>query len=111
MQVEVKGKNLDVSDTIRSYAEQKLEKLRKQLAEETIVHVELTVEKNPKIRESQVAEATIFVKGDILRARETTPDMKASLDGLSEKLMRELKAYREKRREEPRRRTEHNGNE
>jgi putative sigma-54 modulation protein len=109
MQLEVKGKNLDVSDSIRGYAEQKLEKLRKQLAEETIVHIELAVEKNPKIRESQVAEATIFVKGDILRAREATPDMKSSLDGLSEKLVRELKTYREKRREEPRRRAEHNG--
>jgi putative sigma-54 modulation protein len=84
MQLEVKGKNLDVSDSIRTYAEQKLEKLRKQLAEETIVHVELTVEKNPKIRASQVAEATIFVKGDVLRAREASPDMKSSLDGLSE---------------------------
>jgi ribosome-associated translation inhibitor RaiA len=37
--------------------------------------------------------------------------MKSSLDGLSEKLMRELKRYREKRREEPRRRAEHNGSE
>ena len=109
MQVEVKGKNLDVSDSIRSYAEQKLEKLRKQLAEETIVHLELAVEKNPKIQESQVAEATIFVKGDVLRARDATRDMKQSIDGLSEKLVRELKRYREKRREEPRRRAEHNG--
>jgi putative sigma-54 modulation protein len=109
MQLEVKGKNLDVPDSIRTYAEQKLEKLRKQLAEETIVHLELAVEKNPAIRDGQVAEATIFVKGDVLRAREASPDMKASLDGLTEKLMREVKAYREKRREEPRRRTEHNG--
>ncbi len=109
MQLEVKGKNLDVPDSIRTYAEQKLEKLRKQLAEDTIVHLELAVEKNPKIHESQVAEATIFVKGDVLRAREASSDMKSSLDGLIEKLMRELKTYREKRREEPRRRTEHNG--
>jgi putative sigma-54 modulation protein len=109
MQLEVKGKNLDVSDSIRSYAEQKLEKLRKQLAEETIVHLELAVEKNPKIPESQVAEATIFVKGDVLRARDASRDMRQSIDGLTDKLMRELKTYREKRREEPRRRAEHNG--
>ena len=107
MQLEVKGKNLDVSDSIRTYAEQKLEKLRKQLGQDTIVHLELAVEKNPKIRDSQVAEATIFVPGDVLRAREATRDMKASIDGLSEILMRELKTYREKRREEPRRRTNH----
>lgn len=109
MQLEVKGKNLDVSDAVRDYAEQKLEKLRTQLSEGTIVHLELAVEKNPKIRESQLAEATIFVKGDVLRARDASPDMKQSIDALSEKLMRELKRYREKRREEPRRRVEHNG--
>lgn len=109
MQLEVKGKNLDVSDSIRSYAEQKLQKLQKQLTEETIVHLELAVEKNPKIRESQVAEATIFVKGDVLRARDASRDMKQSIDGLSEKLVREVKRYREKRREEPRRRADRNG--
>ena len=109
MQLEVKGKNLDVPDSIRTYAEQKLEKLRTQLSEETIVHLELAVEKNPKIRDGQVAEGTIFVKGDVLRAREASPDMKSSLDGLTDKLMRELKTYREKRREEPRRRTQHHG--
>jgi putative sigma-54 modulation protein len=109
MQLEVKGKNLAVSTSIRDYAEQKLDKLRKQLAESTIVHLELAVEKNPKIQDSQVAEATIFVPGDVVRARDASRDMRQSIDGLSEKLMRELKSYREKRREEPRRRTEHNG--
>jgi putative sigma-54 modulation protein len=109
MQLDVMGKNLDVSDSIRSYAEQKLQKLNTQLGEDTIVHLELAVEKNPKIRESQVAEGTIFVKGDVLRARDASSDMRQSIDGLSAKLLREVKTYREKRREEPRRRAEHNG--
>ena len=49
MQLQVKGKNLDVSDSIRSYAERKLAKLDKQLNEPTRVEVELAVERNPSV--------------------------------------------------------------
>jgi putative sigma-54 modulation protein len=109
MQLQVKGRNLDITDAIRSYAEQKLAKLNKQLADEVQVELELAVEKNPSIRANQVAEATIFTKGHPLRAREATSDMRASIDGLTDKLLREVKTYRDKRRREPRRRVERNG--
>ena len=104
MRLQVKGKNLEVSDSIRNYAEQKLAKLTKQLPAEVQVEVELAVEKNPSIRANQVAEATVFTKGHPLRAREASSDMRASIDALTDKLLREVKTYREKRRQEPRRR-------
>jgi putative sigma-54 modulation protein len=104
----VKGKNVELTDSIRSYAEQKLAKLNKQLADEVQVEVELAVEKNPSIRANQVAEATVFTKGHPLRAREATSDMRASIDGLTDKLLREVKTYRDTRRREPRRRAERN---
>ena len=109
MRLQVKGKNLELSDSIRSYAEQKLSKLDKQLGEMVQVEVELAVERNPSIRENQVAEATVFTKGHSLRVREASKDMRSSIDGITDKLMREVKEYRDKRRREPRRRTEHNG--
>jgi putative sigma-54 modulation protein len=109
MRLQVKGKNLELSDSIRSYAEHKLSKLDKQLGEMVQVEVELAVERNPSIRENQVAEATVFTKGHSLRVREATKDMRSSIDGLTDKLMREVKEYRDKRRREPRRRAEHNG--
>jgi putative sigma-54 modulation protein len=56
-----------------------------------------------------VAEATVFTKGPTLRAREASPDMKASIDQLVDKLERQVKRYRERRTVEPRRHTEHNG--
>jgi putative sigma-54 modulation protein len=105
MRLQVKGKNLELSDSIRSYAEQKLSKLDKQLGE----MVQVEVERNPSIRENQVAEATVFTKGHSLRVREATKDMRSSIDGLTDKLMREVKEYRDKRRREPRRRANHNG--
>ena len=109
MRLQVKGKNVAVSPSIREYAERKLSKLEKQLAEQTQVEVELSEQKNPSIAESQVAEATIFTKGPTLRAREASRDMKASIDQLAEKLERQVKRYRERRTVEPRRHAEHNG--
>jgi putative sigma-54 modulation protein len=103
MQLQVKGKNVEVSDSIRSYAEAKLRKLERQLSDPTRVELELAVERNPSISESQVAEATVWTKGPVLRAREASSDMKASIDQLTEKLARQVKRYHEKRRKEPRR--------
>jgi len=105
MRLQVKGKNVEVTPSIREYAERKLAKLGKQ----TQVEVELSEQRNPSIAESQVAEATVFTKGPTLRAREASSDMKASIDQLVEKLERQVKRYRERRTVEPRRHTEHNG--
>ena len=97
MRLQVKGKNVEVTPSIREYAERKLAKLDKQLAEPTQVEVELSEEKNPSIHDSEVAEGTIFTKGPTLRAREASPDIRASIDQLVEKLERQVKRYREKR--------------
>ena len=97
MRLQVKGKNLDVTDSIRSYAEQKLKKLDKQLNESTEVELELAVEKNPSIAANQIAEATVWTKGPTLRAREASEDMRASIDQLTEKLVRQVRHYRDKR--------------
>jgi ribosome hibernation promoting factor len=109
MRLQVKGKNVEVSPAIREYAESKLGRLSKQLAEQTQVEVELSEEKNPSISASHVAEGTIFTKGPTLRAREASPDMKASIDQLAEKLERQVKRYREKRVQEPRRHAQNGG--
>ena len=98
MRLQVKGKNVDVSDSIRSYAEQKLRKLDGRLHELTLVELELTVERNPSIAQNQVAEATVWTKGPVLRAREASTDMKAAIDQLTEKLLRQVEHVRGKRR-------------
>jgi ribosome hibernation promoting factor len=97
MELHVKGKNLEVSDSIRRYAERKLGKLDRQLSKAARVEVELAVEKNPSIAANQVAEATVRLKGHTLRARESTRDMKASIDELAEKLRRQVKDERDRK--------------
>ena len=100
MRLEVKGKNVDVTPDLRAYAERKVGKLAKQLADPTRVEVELAVERNPSIADNHVAEATIWTKGPVLRAREASSDMKASIDQLVDKLERQVTRYRQKRRHE-----------
>ena len=97
MQLHVKGKNLEVNDSIRSYAERKLRKLDRQLTGSARVEVELAVEKNPSIADSQVAEATVHIKGRTLRARNASRDMRAAIDALADKLIRQVRDVRDKR--------------
>ena len=98
MRLQVKGKNVEVSDTLKTYAQEKLGKLEKHLNDAARLELELAVEKNPSISENQIAEGTIWTKGPVLRARESSPDMRASIDMLVEKLERQARRYRDKRR-------------
>ena len=106
MRLQVKARGLELSADMRSYVESKLARLEKQLAEETAVEVELAEETRGG---RFTAEANVFAKGQTLRATESTSDMRASVDKLVDNLERQIVAYREKRRLERRRRTEHHG--
>lgn len=97
MELQVKGRNVEVSDSLRAYAERKLAKLDRQLSRLARVEVELAVERNPSIRANQVAEATVWLKGHTLRAREASRDMKSSIDELTEKLLRQVREERDRR--------------
>ena len=108
MQLHVKGRNLEVSEAIRNYAQEKLSKLERQLKDPR-VELELTVERNPSIAASQVAEATIWTKGPVLRAREASHDMRASIDQLVDKLERQVTRYRRQGRDRRRRAARANG--
>ena len=101
MRLQVKGKNVEVTESLKDYALQKLGKLEKHLNDAARLELELQVEKNPSISQNQVAEATVWTKGPVLRARESSTDMKASIDQLVEKLERQARRYRDKRRRGP----------
>ena len=110
MRLEVKGRNVEVNDSIRRYAADKLDKLEKQLPETTQIEVELTLETNPSIADNHIAEATVWTKGSTLRVRERSAGFEASIDLLADKLERQVKRYREKRsRRETGRRATGNG--
>jgi putative sigma-54 modulation protein len=96
VQLRVKGRGVEVTEAIRSYAEKRLAKLERQLPDPEI-ELQLSSQQNPSIRETHVAEATVWTKGPILRASESSQDMRASIDRLVDKLERQATRYREKR--------------
>jgi putative sigma-54 modulation protein len=102
MKIQVKGRNVAVTDALQDYAHEKLGKVQRLLRERRInevsrLELELMVEKNPAIPNNNVAEATIFTGGPVIRAREASDDMYAAIDLVTDKLQRRVKKYHDKR--------------
>jgi putative sigma-54 modulation protein len=91
MQINITGHHIDVTDALRNYVTEKMDKLARHFDHVTNVHVILTVEK-----QEQKAEATVHVSGADLFAHHVTDDMYASLDGLVDKLDRQIIKHKEK---------------
>jgi putative sigma-54 modulation protein len=98
MRIEVRGRNIDVTDELRAHVEKRFARIGKQVSELAVLEVELREERNPSIADSQVAEATLHLKGVTLRAREASPEMLHSIHALAEDLRRQVKRHRDKRR-------------
>ncbi len=98
MRIEVKGRNTTVSDELRQRVEKRFAKVGKQVSPLAWMEVELFEERNPAIRDSQVAEATLFLKGVTLRARDASDSMGHSINLVAEELARQVKRHRDKRR-------------
>ena len=98
MRIGIKGRNVAVDDELKERVEKKFGKVAKQVSELADMEIELMEERNPSIRDSQVAEATLHLKGVTLRARESSPDMLHSINLVAEDLSRQVKRHREKRR-------------
>ena len=87
----ITGRNIDVTDGLRSAVEEKLGKLDRFFAPETEVNVTLSVEK-----ERQKIEVTIPVKGNIIRSEQVSSDMYVSIDLVEEIIERQIKKYKTK---------------
>jgi putative sigma-54 modulation protein len=98
MRIDVKGRNVPVSDDMREHAEKRFRKVAKQVSELAELEIELFEERNPAIPDSQVAEATLHLKGVTLRARDSSPDLKHSINLCADELAVQVKRHRDKRR-------------
>ena len=91
MQLDITGHHVDITEPLREYVINKLEKVERHFDLVTDVHCILTVE---KLRHK--AEATINVQGGTIYADATEADMYAAIDGLVDKLDRQIKKRKEK---------------
>jgi ribosome hibernation promoting factor len=98
VRIEVRGRNMGVTDELRQHVEKRFARIGRQVSELAVLEVELTEERNPAIADSRVAEATLHLKRVTLRAREASPEMLHSIHEVAEDLRRQVKRHREKRR-------------
>ena len=87
----ISGKNIDVTEGLRTAVEDKIGKLEKYFTPDTEAQVTLSVEK-----ERQKIEVTIPVKGNIIRSEQVSNDMYVSIDLVEEVIERQLKKYKNK---------------
>jgi len=98
MRIEVKGRNLPVSEDLREHVAKRFRKVDRQVSELAELEVEVFEERNPAIADKQVAEATLHLKGVTLRARDASPDILHSINLCADELHIQVKRHRDKRR-------------
>ena len=98
MQIEVKGRNVSVTEELREHVEKRFQKVARQVSELARLEIELSHERNPSNPEGQVVEATLSLKGTTLRARDSARDFKHAVNLCEEELARQVKRHRDKRR-------------
>ena len=91
MQVNLTGHHVDITDSMRAYVDEKIAKLERHFDHVTNVHVILSVEKL-----NRKAEATVHVAGADVFADAVHEDMYAAIDGLIDKLDRQVLRHKEK---------------
>lgn len=91
MQLSVTGQQIDVTDSLRDYVSSKIDKIERHFDVVSDIHCILKVE---KLRHT--AEATVNVNGGKIFADSTEADMYAAIDGLVDKLDRQVRKYKEK---------------
>ncbi len=87
----ITGRNIEVTEGLKSAVHEKVGKLEKYFTPDTEVIVTLSVEK-----ERQKIEVTIPVKGNIIRSEQVSSDMYVSIDLVEETIERQLKKYKNK---------------
>ena len=98
MRIEIKARNLAIGDELKDRITRRFEKVGRQVSPLAELDVELREERNPSIRDSQIAEATLRLKGVTLRARSAADNMPHAVNLVADELARQVKRHRDKRR-------------
>lgn len=91
MQINISGHHVEVTDALKDYVINKMDKLERHFDHITNMQVILTVQK-----QRQIAEATVHIAGGDIHGKAETEDMYASIDSLVDKLDRQILKHKEK---------------
>ena len=98
MRTIVKGKNAEIPERVREYAERKLKRLERLLDDQTDATVELWIEQHRSTAASHIAEVTLVIHGQPLRSRATGASYQVALDDVVDKVERQAVDHKEKPR-------------
>ena len=98
MRTIVKGKNMDVPDAVRQYAERKTRRLERFLDDRTDAIIELSVERHRSADDSRIADVTLVIDGQTVRGRADASTWEAAIDDVVDKVERRAVDHREKPR-------------
>ena len=98
MQIDIKGRNVPVTDEMREHVERRLGKVTKQVSDLARMEIEIFKEPNPRVSDCYVAEGTLYLKRVTLRAHDASPEMLHSLNLMVDELARQVKRHRDKLR-------------
>ncbi len=97
MKLLIQGNNIEVTESIHDYVEEKLEKAVKHFQNlATKIDVHLSVARNARISNKHKAEVTVYANGTVIRAQENSESLYASIDLVSDKISRQLRKYKER---------------
>jgi putative sigma-54 modulation protein len=98
VRIEIRGRNVEVTEELREHVEKRFARIARQAPDPAELDVELSEERNPAISDRHIAEATLHLKGNTLRASEASPEMIHSIHAAAEDIRRQVKRHREKLR-------------
>jgi len=96
MRITLNGRNIEITNAIRDYVEEKIGRIVKHNAQIMNIKVTLSVTKNPSVKKSHTAEVTCFLNGSVIKIKEDAESMYASIDLLADRLDRKVKELKEK---------------
>ena len=98
MRTIVKGKNIDVPEAVRQYADRKMRRLERFLDDRSEAVVELSNEQHRSGTDSHIVEVTLVVDGQTLRSHAAGSTYQAGLDAVLDRIERQAVDLREKPR-------------
>jgi putative sigma-54 modulation protein len=98
MRIDIQGRNVEITEELRDAVTSRFKRVGRQLSDEASLEIVLTEERNPAISDGECAEATLYMKGATLHARECAPEMLHAIHELAEDIRRQVKKKRDKRR-------------
>ena len=99
MKIIISGKQLKVTDAIRKYAEEKINKISKYSDAITEVDVVLAVEDTKSEGRVHKADGLVFASGTKIKIEAENKDLYAAIDELSDRLERQVRKYKEKQKD------------